>query len=202
MAGKEEKVFSLSEVSWRMLGTLCSKELHYVTVFLHAQSVQQLTSQLEELKEQKCHFDNRLGEETRSVSCRPQEDEGGEVLRLNGLLEKTEKELFETRTQLEAKVSILHCRPNLTSYVPIMCSSMDPHPVHCCGAVGIFIHVYYPVSLQSLLHTKCTASDGSSLGMRLFCTTQFYILPHFCSDWGRKRSTVLYSGVKFTFHRL
>ena len=74
---------------------------------LHAQSVKELTSQLEELKEQK---DNRLGEEVSLVSCRPQEDEGGEVLRLNGLLEKTEKELFDTRTRLEAKVSILHCR--------------------------------------------------------------------------------------------
>lgn len=115
MAGKEEKLCSLSEVSWRMLGTLHCKD---VTFFLHAQSVQQLTSQLEELKEQKRHFDNRLGEEVSSVSCRPQEDEGGEVLRLNGLLEKTEKELFETRTQLEAKVSSLHCRPTFTSHVP------------------------------------------------------------------------------------
>ena len=118
MAGKEEKLCSLSEVSRRMFGTLHCKDIHYVTFFPHTQSVQQLTSQLEELKEQKRHFDNRLGEEASSVSCRPQEDEGGEVLRLNGLLEKTEKELFETRTQLEAKVSSLHCRPTFTSHVP------------------------------------------------------------------------------------
>ena len=159
---------------------------------LHAQSVKELTSQLEELKEQK---DNRLGEEVSSVSCRPQEDEGGEVLRLNGLLEKTEKELFETRTRLEAKVSILHCRPNLLlMYLP---SSVD---TASCSLLWSCRHIY---THTILLAFSLSSTQGilqvmdSSLGMRLFYTT-----PYFCSDWGRKGSTVLCSGVKFTFHRL
>lgn len=82
-----------------------------MTFILHAQSVQQLTSQLDELKEQKCHFEreyNRLLGSREEVSCRPQETDGSEALRLNELLEKTERELFEARTQLEAKVSILN----------------------------------------------------------------------------------------------
>ena len=101
-----------------MVSKVFSRDVHVhcVTFLLHAQSVQQLTSQLEKLKEQKCHFEreyNRLLGSGEEVSCRPQESNGSEVLRLNGLLEKTERELFEARTQLEAKVSILHYRVNI-----------------------------------------------------------------------------------------
>ena len=72
-----------------------------------------MTSQLEELKEQNQCFEAKssgspaCGEDVRSqaVGYRTGEDKRDEVSRLSGLLERTEKELFEARTQLDAKVS-------------------------------------------------------------------------------------------------
>jgi len=98
--------------------------------FTLVQSVHQLTSQLEQWKEPnhcseaKYSRPPACGEEERpqAVSCRIGEDKRDEVLRLNELLERTERELFEARTHLDAKVSSLYmtprhtippCRPNL-----------------------------------------------------------------------------------------
>jgi len=81
--------------------------------FTLVQSVHQLTSQLEQWKEPnhcseaKYSRPPACGEEERpqAVSCRIGEDKRDEVLRLNELLERTERELFEARTRLDAKVS-------------------------------------------------------------------------------------------------